>query len=225
MINRVYCLLLFLIICLSCSNKEEVLNQRIDKINENIKNGNLRDALYMINESIKRYPDEVRFISLRGDVYYRMKNYTDSKSDYRMSMNINPNNVSIVFFVGLDNFFLEQYDSAVYYFNKAIALKGSDTAYIDYNPNSSINGYINDVSMVVIRYYRGISYFFNDDYKNSINDLNFSLSNNFNKGKCYFYFGLIESGLSNKDQACKYFNLALSNGISQAEKYITDSCR
>jgi tetratricopeptide (TPR) repeat protein len=120
--------------------------------------------------------------------------------------------------LGKSYYFLENDDSAVHCFNKAIVIKGADSNYIEFNNKDMFN----DIMMPELRYSRAIANYQKDNYNGALDDLLFSINANYNKPECYLYVGMIAMEKGNREMACKYLNMAKEKGKMEAIKYLQD---
>jgi len=158
---------------------------------------------------------------IRGRCFYGIQNFSKAKEDLRTAVKIDSLSIGGHYYLGRSYYFLENDDSAIYCFNKAVRIKGSDSIYIEYF-NKDI---FNDVAMAEIRYSRAIANYQINNYNDALVDFLFSINAGYNKPDCYSYIGLIAIGKGNKEMGCKYLKMAVENGSPDAGKYLSQECK
>jgi hypothetical protein len=218
----------FLVVFLSAScniHNEMKFKRLINEAKTDISNEQFDRGLKSINEAIKIEPDTMIVYSIRGELYYLTHKYDLAIKDFKTALSYQSSSQSY-FYIGLNFFNLDQDDSAIYYYNRAIQTMGTGEIYIEVNPAGPLGGrYTDDVPMEAIRYYRGVSSYLLGRYKDAHLDFRFSVSKNFNVGDSYLYMGIMEIDLENDSLGCKYLKLAVENRGTNAEKYLLEYCK
>ena len=201
----------------SCLNKEARFKSLISSARENIKNKRYESADEDLIKAIDLRPDTAIGYVLRGKVFYFKEKNEQAKKELYKALTCDPNNTEALFYLGLSCSNLNQEDSAIIYYNKAIASKMVAGGYFELNKMY----FREDVRMEALRFYRGVSYYFLEKYKEAYDDFTFALSKNYHKGLSYYYVGMMQYYADNNDLACKYLRLAVDNG-DEVDKTILD---
>jgi len=220
-------LMLGCIVILSCNfinrNRFEKL---IENATENLEKKKYEDAFDNIEKASKINSDTSIIYSLRGTLYFETKRYELSKIDFLKALTYNPKNTSYLFYLGLNYFSLERDDSALYYYDLAIDSKGDGEVYLEMNKEGPFGKYFqDDISMEVLRYYRGVSYYMVNRYNQAYRDFLFAKSKQYKVGNCFLYIGIMQIDLNNKVEGCKLFDSAMKHGNLDAKDYVERFCK
>lgn len=186
------------------------------------------EALDKIDEAIKIDPDEAPAYIVKGQINDALNKYSAAILDLSKAIDIEPTNILALYQKGLTHAMKGEYDSAIEFYNKAIRQKGTDTLYFELNNNNQLNAEIikSDVDMTIIRYCRGFAFYMTKNDDKALNDFDFCLSNGYeNNGSVFLYSGIIYISQGFSDKGCARLKLALRNGNSAAEEYITKYCK
>lgn len=210
----------------SCQfNRLKRFEQLINTAKESLSNKKYDESLKCLNEAISIKPDSIVGYSLRGQLLYETKKFELSKKDFRTALSFNPESTASLFYLGINCFNLDQNDSAIFYYTKAISTKSEDSVYLEINNNGIFGkNYSEDISMKIIKYYRGVSYFMVNEYGNAFEDFLFSINQKYNIGDSYLYLGVMELDYKDSSRGCKYLRLAFENGCNIAQKYLQENC-
>jgi tetratricopeptide (TPR) repeat protein len=219
-------LILWCVFILSCNfidrNRFEKL---IENATENLEKKRYEDALDNIEKASQINSDTSVIYSLRGTLYFETKRYDLSKIDFLKALTYNPRNTSYFFYLGLNYFSLERDDSALYYYDLAIDSKGDGEVYLEMNKEPFGKYFQDDISMEVLRYYRGISYYMVNRFNQAYQDFLFAKSKQYNVGDCFLYIGIMQIDLENKEEGCKMFDSAWKYGNLDAKRYKERFCK
>jgi len=217
---------IFITLLFGCKNKQQTIDKLINTAKSNIQKKDYDEALKNLNDAIAIYPDTTIIYSLKGKLFYEKHLFDSSKAAFRKVLDYNPKNTAAFFFIGLNYFNQDRNDSAIFYYNKAISTKSNDEVYIEINREGFFGkNYFDDIPMKIIRYYRGVSNYIIDNYRDAYSDFSFAINNKYSLGDSYLYLGIIEGDLKNDSLACKYINLAVKYGNDEAKKYLVEKCK
>jgi len=213
------------LIILACTNNTEDYFFHVKQTHQNFIDSNYKKAYEEADKAIKIKTDNPIGYTLRGRALFEMDRNLDARKDFRNAVHLDSLNTTSLYYMGLISYDLNEYTMAIEYFNKAISTKGSDTLYFELNDKLSEYTYEENISMASLKYFRGICYYYNNDFINALTDLTFAANENYNKGRCFFYIGLMALTNRKEDLACKYLTLSIQNGYLEAGKYLPESCR
>ena len=179
-------------------------------------------SIELSNISIYKCPKSKEGYYIRGLSYYSMQEFEKALRDFKSVTDIDSINTTGLYYIGLTYFYLEKDDSSVFYYNKAIATKGTDTLYMEFNkPYKEL---FEDISMPLLRYKRGVAFYQLNNYSRALEDFEFALRHEIYKETCFLYIGLIALEKGNLRIACKYLQEAIKYGNKNAVKYLPQNC-
>ncbi|NJO25479.1 MAG: hypothetical protein HC867_06525 [Bacteroidia bacterium] len=227
LLHRIQILILVSIVTISCSYYDNFLFiKTLKKAIEHKKNERYTEALSEISRAIKLSPTSTKALVLRGIFIMILKCMIKPWKILLQQKKLDNKSVSVNFYKGITYYALEKLDSSVEAYNKAIQIKGSDTLYLEMNPEgleSELLG--NDINMDVIRYYRGLSYYQRKEDIKALTDFLFCVNHNFNLGNSLFYSGAIYLSLGQNSRGCQFLYKALSLGAEDAKGYLEKYCK
>ncbi|HEX7903809.1 MAG TPA: tetratricopeptide repeat protein [Chitinophagaceae bacterium] len=218
------CIMCFFFFLVACNNKDERNSMYLKNAFEDLKSNRFSDAYKNANKAINIKSDNPTAFILRGRSSFEMGHLKIARKDFEYALKLDVKNISALYYLGLISYDLDDFNEAEIYFNKAIILKGTDSVYFESSNRFSEFTYDENVSMPELRFFRGLSYYYMNQYKKAANDFIFVASEDYNKGECYFYIGAMALDEKNNVLACKYLNLALENGYKEASKYLSHAC-
>ena len=224
--SKLYFILVILSLFLtSCQSKKKLFERLIRSAKEDLSAQKYDQALKKLNVAIDMAPATESGYLLRGRLLYETGKYIESKNDFREVIKFNHLSVLAFFYLGLNSSALEQHDSAILFYNQAYTINGGDRFQLEIT-NQGIGKYLTEyVERKEILFYRGVSYYLNNDYRHAYQDFSYAINRNCNVEKSYMYLGLMETDLDNAPLGCKYLKLAVENGEEDAKKYQTERCR
>jgi tetratricopeptide (TPR) repeat protein len=208
--NRVFYLISVSLISLAgYSQKDnqiarEYFNNGCDKVSRKDYNGAIAD----FSEALKRLPGFKQAYENRGVAKYYLQDFTGAIDDYSKALVIDPKDYNTYGRRGWANFYLRDYKGAIADFTEAI--KGSQ----DNTSNYSIRGQIK---------------YLVKDYEGAIADLDkviksWSVGKN-QKSETFYYRGLSEIYLGQKDSGCLDLTKAAKSGYKKALDAIKRYCQ
>ena len=224
--SKLYFILVILSLFLtSCQSKKQLFERLVRSAREDLSAQKYDQALKKLNVAIDMAPATESGYLLRGRLLYETGKYNASKNDFREVIKFDHLSVFAFFYLGLNSSALEQQDSAILFYNQAYTINGGDRFQLEIT-NQGIGKYLTEyVESKEILFYRGVSYYLNNDYRHAYQDFSYAINRNCNVGKSYLYLGLMETDLDNTILGCKYLKLSVENGEEDAKKYQTERCR
>lgn len=209
---------------LDCSDLTKNYWQIVEKYKSQ---NNINALLVLTQEIIKRNQHCRDAYALRGDIYFSLDSIEQAHKDYKFLTQIDSNNVYAWFEVGALYELKAKYDSAVYYYDKAIGKKKiNDSLIIDRNNSfetlTNQRGYDVAYSKIVLR--KGIASYYNGNLKAAFKDIQYCINEKYALQDAYFYRGLIYFYLKQSKDFCADFEKAKLYGNLDAENYIKKYC-
>jgi tetratricopeptide (TPR) repeat protein len=155
-------------------------------------------AIQYIREGIIKYPEDYRFYFNLANVYYATREYPASKDLYRQSLFMYPSYSPASFYLGTLMEQENQYDSAIYYYTKAIQSDSSNFEYF---------------------FRRARSRFMAEEYISSLDDLEITLTLKPGFEEAIKFTGLIYYQLKDYQKAVHYFELFITTNDHDWEVY------
>lgn len=191
----------------------EIISDLKDSTKDIVKQRNLNvlNSIFLSTESYNRNNEDRLAILNRAHAYYELKLYEKAISDYLIALSLNNSTAQIFLYIGNCYFEITEYNTAIKYITESIKLKST---YVNY-------------------YLRGVAYYIQEDYANSLKDLSGSIrlipregsrdwfyenDNNLTIAKyedVYFYRALVYRALKKNTEAMEDLNAAIK---------INDSC-
>jgi tetratricopeptide (TPR) repeat protein len=187
---------------------DQMAKEYFNKGCEKVSSKNYNDAIADFTEAIKRAPGFKQAYENRGVAKYYLQDLMGANDDFTKALEIDPNDYNTYGRRGWAKFHLHDYKGAITDFSKAIK-GGRDTD----------------------RYYniRGEAKYQIQDYNGAISDFNKvikSWSSEINLKSTAFYFrGLSEIDLGQKDSGCLDLNKAVKSGNTMASEAIKKYCQ
>jgi tetratricopeptide (TPR) repeat protein len=105
---------------------------------------------------------------------------------------LNPKNMSAFFFEGLSYSLLNLDDSAITCYDRAIALKKSEGQiyFEEFNNEHLPLEDQTDIPILKVRYFRGLSHFYLNDYNKAVDDFLYSIASSYEVTKSQYYLGV-----------------------------------
>jgi tetratricopeptide (TPR) repeat protein len=166
----------------------------------------LKEAQKHIDNAIKTYPESTEFMFRRGILNNKKGQYDKAVEDFTKALSMNASTtlqVQIYLNIGASQLKLEDYNSALENYNKALALSPR-------NPS--------------IYNYRGYANYKLNNYIDAINDYNNALDLDPNNAASYYNRGMAYLKSSDKSKACIDFHKSCSLGNMNACKMIMTEC-
>lgn len=161
----------------------------------------------------------------RGADKSALGDFKGAIEDYIKVVTLDPKNTLALFNIGNNYKRLDDYQSAVIYYNKAFATKGGEGFYIDFTPNAFVDLSKFDVPGHEISYERAVAFYQLDSLNRAFTDFQHSISNGYTIADCYQRIGYIFVGCGQKEKACEYFQKAIDLGNEDAETDLAKYCK
>jgi tetratricopeptide (TPR) repeat protein len=169
------------------------------------------------NLTIENLKKSINIDSTYRESYVLMYHSTDKLNEdsvqkiyLRKANNLFTEDDEFYYYMGLNFRKVENLDSAIFYFTKAIDL-------------SKVNG--EDFELVYSYYSnRGICYLYKELWSKSLFDLNYSLKLDSTHSNVYTNRGIVLFKLNRKDEACMSWKTASEMGESYAIEYLVENC-
>lgn len=191
-----------------------------------IEQGKDKEAIPYLNEAIEN--DSANFFPyfLIGRACFHLNDFDKSKFNFKKATLINDSFDAGYYYIGFSYYMEDRPDSAIFYFNKAIESKGSDSLYIELNKQLGklALGAV-DVSMPEIRFLRGESFYELKDFKKAFDDFSFCASEMYNLKHTYLYLGVINLTYRNKEEGCSLLLKAKELGNQTSVDYLDKFCK
>ena len=206
----------------NCTN----LTQNYWETINNNKFGQQEDFLVLLDKLLQKEPACINALALRGQAFFSMGKYDRAKSDFFNLTKLDSNNVYAYFELGLISELERSFDSAVWFYEKAISKKMQGDLIVDKNNESQKifgrRGF--DVKYVSIKLRKGIANYYKGSINASFIDLNYCIKQDYSLDDAYLYRALIYSGLNKKRDACDDFKRAKDYGNMEVDADIQKHC-
>jgi tetratricopeptide (TPR) repeat protein len=193
---------------------------------EDYKPEKAREFILLLDKVIKESPRCKNAYALRGEILFSLQRYKEAKRDFLSLLKIDSNNVYAYFETGLIYELQTSFDSAIFFYEKAIQKKTQGTFIVDNNNEIERlygkRGF--DVKYLSIKLRKGIANYFRGNLKAAINDLNYCIKKEYLLNQAYFYRGLIYISANQKEKACRDFKEAQANGNTEAHETFNKYC-
>jgi tetratricopeptide (TPR) repeat protein len=240
MYKTLYKFFVFLIILdtalISCDNKnKKSWSCEVVSKNFNLHYTSIKDSLYSlnllgsINENKEKLKNCVASQILVSKAYSFLGNKIEAKVNLLSVLNRSPRNVLARFNLARIHLLEGMYDSAIINFKVAAKLKSRNGVIVEITDDarkiSESLEYPNfDVEYTEIIYNNAIASFNGRYWLDANYEFQYCISNNKNLKESYFYLGLIQLELLNKDLACKYFEQSSKKGNSSGDSVLKLHC-
>lgn len=222
-------IIILTIICIqeSCStDTKNKVQSLISKALKFEKRNKYVEAIEQLNEAIRIDSTNSLIYVYRG----RMKSLLDQEDsaiqDFSIAIKLMPQNTAAYFHKGISFSSINNMDSAIANFNSAILTKKKGDFYFDNNYNEFDNSIEQiDIGMPVIRYFRGVCLYEEEQDSAALADFYYSLANNYNKPECQFNIGVVLLRQGRKSSGCDYLNQARLNGHKDANDFFLQYCK
>lgn len=172
--------LLFLTSCMKSAKEYFADAERLEE------QGKYKDAIQVLDKAILKDQKFLGAYINRGADKSALKDYKGAIEDYLQVATLDPKNTLAFFNIGNNYQRLNDFNSAIIYYNKAFATKGGgERIYIDFTPNNFVNLDEFDVPGHEIIYERAIAFYQIDSLNRAYADFQHSISNGFMTAACY----------------------------------------
>lgn len=186
--------------------------------------GRFLEALNEIDKAIKLDSTQSTPFVIRGRIKSTLKKDSFAILDFSKAILLNSKNTSAFFNKGVSYYILKNPDSALKYFNSAIATKQSGDFNIEINnTNLPVEDQI-DIPLEIIRFYRGVSYYNKKTDSLALEDFYYSSSHGYKKAESQLYIGVLLIDNGKIKEGCFYLKQAQINGEIKANKYLKEYC-
>lgn len=172
------------------------------------------ESILLLDKAIEKKPNFIKALIDRGLCKIQLRNYKAAIFDFETVLSINPKNTLAIFQIGVCNYELKEYQKAVENFNKALDSKGGQIMTIDLIKDSPISSpeATYDVSTAKIKFERGASYYYLEDYAKSYADFEFCVEKNCYPDDSYYFMAIICFIYDKQADGCTALSLARQNG-------------
>ncbi len=224
----IFSLILMIITTCCCNNNQHTndFQSHATRSLNYLQDNRYKEALQEINYSINLDSTKSSVFVIRGKIESSLNNDLSAIRDFSKAIRIDPENTSAFFYKALSFSLLNNEDSAILNFDLAINTKRSGDFYFD-RPNKKFMDLEDqiDVGLATIRYFRGLSLYNKKDDSAALQDFRYSLNENYNKGGCQFYIGVILLSKGDRLNGCANLMEARINGNNEADEYIRKYCK
>ncbi|MBN2893583.1 MAG: tetratricopeptide repeat protein [Bacteroidales bacterium] len=165
--------------------------------------GDFERALNDYNTVLNYEPKNNEVIINRGITKGKTGDYNGAIEDFNLALSINPDFATAYSNRGLAYAFLRDYDNAIADYTTAINLESDGNTYFN----------------------RGLAYFNLNENEKAIADFNEALNAHFDQPDLYYYKGMTEKRLGNKEQACADILIAAEKGYPYAIAEYQKNCQ
>ncbi len=186
-----------------------------------------KEAIQLLDKALAKNEKFLDGYINRGADKSAIGDFKGAISDYEKVLSIDIKNTLALFNIGNNYKRLEDYKTAVVYYNKAFVTKGGEGIDIDYTPDNYFHIDFGkfDVSAREIYYERGIAFYQLDSLQKSYTDFKHCLNKNYMKADCYNWIGYIYLSTGQKKIACENFHRAKELGDTTAITAINKYCK
>lgn len=213
------------IFCLGCDKEaqyEKFLTNAVKEKNE----GNHKKALSLVNKAIKINSDKPLPYLLRGQINALLKSDSSAILDLNMAINLDTTLIAAYFYKGISFSNLDQFDSSISNFDKAIALKMKNEIIIDMiNTDHIPMEKQTDVPYVQIKFYRGISLLLSQKWNDSKEAFLYTLAKKYEIPWSEYYLGITYIQMGQTSIGCTYLIKAKSDGLENVDELISEYCK
>lgn len=165
--------------------------------------GQFMESINYFSQAIIINPLNSIYFMARGNAYMKLKDYTHAKSDFIEYIYLVPDEPEFYKLVCLCFRYLNNYDSALIYINRALMFEPGNSKY--YTEKGNIHNKLKEYDAALFSY----------TYAISLDSTN---------GDAYINRGILNYNLKRKEEACADWQKALSNSIIEAHNYLTKYC-
>ncbi len=197
----------------------------------------LYSAMRIIDDGLAVYPSSSGMWSMRGKIYFGMKEYTDAIKSYKSSIQLGDSSLTNFKDIGICNYYSGDYDSSISYLNTAIKIKKDDPASFFYlgssykelkNYDAAIENLStakdllkNDFTAEVYTQL-GATYYSTKNYRKALSYYKDALREKPNKIELYFYLAVVyEHYYKDKSTAINYYQKFLADSSKTDKKLVS----
>lgn len=178
-----------------------------------------------LDDFITNEPKCIDAFLTRGDIYIELDNLGMAKRDYDYVLRLDMDNVYALYQLGIIASLTNEYDSVIYYLERAMKLKKTNGIIIDFKTdNPSISAYKYDIEATHILYLLGLAYYYKNDIGNAFDKFDYCIKHQYLLSSSYLYRGALYLALKQKENACEDFKRSAELGDSQAVVYQKKYC-
>jgi tetratricopeptide (TPR) repeat protein len=196
----------------------------LKKANEAQESSHDDQAIRLLDKGIQNDSNLLDAYILKGRILNKINKSGEALIVFRKAVQLDTRNTSSLYYLGTTYYLLEKNDSAISYLNKAMATKGGDSVYLEFNKNNPIYAKT-DIDMTAIRYARGLAYYYSSNDKNAAMDFLFCMGKNYRLPECYLFVGslYVQDGLGS--EGCEYLQKAFEYGKIEAKPFLEKYCK
>lgn len=185
-------------VLIACGSDESYEADRL------FKQGKYEEAILAYNEVVKMRPSDMKSIYNRGRSYEEVGKLAEAKEDFERALKIDPTSENVLISIGSWYYNKQDFEAAEYHYQ--LALKN--------HPNSAQSNF--QVARAEQKLGKAGQAF--QHYNTAIN-----INKNF--GEAYLYRGALNIQLNRKSSGCADLKTALSLGVAEAEKALSNYCK
>ena len=184
-------------------------------------------AMRLIDKILQRDPKCIDALLTKGDLLISKNMFSQARKNYTEVNLADTSNAYALYKIGVTFQLDNDDDSAILFFEKALAKKRHGNAIIDYpktNEQLSTEKNKYDIPTGEILFREGISLYYNKTYQSAVDNFNFCISHNYLLDKSFLYRGAIYMEIDQKERACQDFADAKKLGNKDAQEYLNKYC-
>ncbi|WEK37963.1 MAG: tetratricopeptide repeat protein [Candidatus Pseudobacter hemicellulosilyticus] len=209
----------------SCSRFNRVYPEALNKEKDN---PDTMKLLAVLDNILDRSPDCIDALLTRADLLAGAEQLADAKRDYTSVIKKKKNNTIALYSLGIMFYDEKNYDSALYYFDKAVSTKGFNGFVLDHPANDLLPVDSNakyDVWSHEIFYYQGLAHYYKGSFQQAKAIFEYCISSGYQVGEAYLYCGGIAIQQGDTKGACEQFRMAKLFQCERAGEFITKFCK
>jgi tetratricopeptide (TPR) repeat protein len=216
----------------SCRNREGKCDEFYAKYQAVVAkmNGN-KDTLTLIRTLDKIVLDNPKCVDAlltRGDLLFSIDSSFKAISNYKRALSVDTGNVYAAYRLGMAYELEEMYDSAIFFFQKAINRKSIGNGMMDYP--DKLQGLSDDrskydIESTELMYRQGLCFYYKKDLQNAYDNFNFCILHYYMLEESYLYRGSLYFQTNQTKKGCNDFLEAKKLGNVQADAYLDKYCK
>ena len=218
-------------------------NNHVQNGGRNLDNGNYQKAIDFYNKALKIYKKDGAIFYNRAISNYELGNYKEAIEDYKEALNLEDKMRSAITHLNIGNAYkeIEEFDKALFHFNKAISIKPNEGFYYQDRGSLSIelekwDEALKDYEAAKSKYLKKREtideYFYNDigyvyfklgSYDLAIDNYDKAIDINPKEGIFYTDKGDALYELGKEDEACANYIKSSELGYEEIQDYLNSS--
>ena len=200
-----------------------------------LKNSQPLSAMRIINDGLAYYPSSAEIWKIKGKIFLSMKEYENAIASYKSSIMFGDSSQTNFKDIGICNYFLEGYDSAIVYLNIAIKIEKDATSFFylgaSYKELKNYDEAIANLSAAAdllkndftaeVYTQLGSTYYLIKNYKEALNSYKEALREKPEKRELNFYLAVVyEHYYKDKSIAMNYYKKFLADSAKADKKLV-----